>query len=189
MNVYIKQISANRHLKPERKIMYTEHNIEELFEKYSDMVYRIAISYGNQVQFAEDVVQEVFLRFLNKMPQFENSQHEKAWFIRVTINCCKNMVSSAWMKRTQPLKETGQAVFMPQHEDYNNICEIMAKLPPKYRTVLYLRYYEEYQVKEIAKILRITPNLVSARLSRARKIMKQEIIEERKGFRNETRII
>ncbi len=87
------------------------------------------------------------------------------------------------------LKETGQAVFMPQHEDYNNICEIMAKLPPKYRTVLYLRYYEEYQVKEIAKILRITPNLVSARLSRARKIMKQEIIEERKGFRNETRII
>ena len=138
MNVYIKQISANRHLKPERKIMYTEHNIEELFEKYSDMVYRIAISYGNQVQFAEDVVQEVFLRFLNKMPQFENSQHEKAWFIRVTINFCKSMVSSAWMKRTQPLKETGQAVFMPQHEDYNNICEIMAKLPPKYRTVLYL---------------------------------------------------
>ena len=71
--------------------MYTEHNIEELFEKYSDMVYRIAISYGNQVQFAEDVVQEVFLRFLNKMPQFENSQHEKAWFIRVTINFNKKL--------------------------------------------------------------------------------------------------
>lgn len=78
---------------------------------------------------------------------------------------------------------------MPQHEDYNNLYEIMAELPPKYRTVLYLRYYEDYQVKEIAKILHITPNLVSARLSRAKKIMKQEIIEERKGFRNETRII
>lgn len=99
------------------------------------------------------------------------------------------MVSSAWMKRTQPLEETGQAVFMPQYEDYNNLYEIMAKLPPKYRTVLYLRYYEEYKVKEIAKILRITPNLVSARLSRAKKFIKQEIIEERKEFRNETRII
>ncbi len=65
----------------------------------------------------------------------------------------------------------------------------MSKLPPKYRTVLYLRYYEEYQVKEIAKILHITPNLVSARLLRAKKIMKQEVLKERKCFEDETGII
>lgn len=169
--------------------MHTEYNVEELFEKYSDMVYRIAISYGNQIQFAEDIVQEVFLRLLKKRPHFKSSQHEKAWFIRVTVNCCKSMLSSAWMKRTQPLEDTEQAAFMFQYEDNNDLYGIMAKLPAKYRTVLYLRYYEEYQVKEIAKILHITPNLVSARLSRAKKIMKQEIMEERKCFRDETGII
>lgn len=166
-----------------------EYDVNELFEKYSDMIYRIAISYGNQVQFAEDVVQEVFLRLLKKRPLFKNDQHEKAWFIRVTINYCKSMLSSSWIKRTQSLEETQEAVFTFHHEDDNGLYEIMAKLPAKYRTVLYLRYYEEYPVKEIAKILHITPNLVSARLSRAKKIMKQEIIEERKYFGDESGII
>ena len=166
--------------------MNTDCDVENLFEQYSDMVYRIAISYGNQIQMAEDVVQEVFLRFMKKRPQFKNCQHEKAWFIRVTVNCCKSMVSSAWMRRTQPLEDTDQAVLPFQHQDENDLYELLQQLPAKYRTVLYLRYYEEYQVKEIAKLLHITPNLVSARLSRAKKMMKQEILKERECFRDET---
>lgn len=171
------------------EIMDTDYNTKELFERYSDMIYRIAISYGNQVSLAEDIVQEVFLRFLKKKPHFKNSRHEKAWFIRVTVNCCKSMVSSAWMKHTRPLEDAGQVAITFQHEDEEELYELMAKLPAIYRTVLYLRYYEEYQVKEIAKLLHITPNLVSARLSRAKKIMKKEIIKERKGLGNETGII
>lgn len=163
--------------------MNNDGNAEELFERYSDMIYRIALSYGNQVSLAEDIVQEVFLRFLKKKPHFESSEHEKAWFIRVAVNCCKSMVSSAWMKRIRPLEDAGQVVVTFQHKEEEEFYELLARLPANYRTVLYLRYYEEYPVKEIARLLHITPNLVSARLSRAKKLMKREIIN--KGIVNE----
>ena len=67
--------------------------------------------------------------------------------------------------------------------------ETLAKLPAKYRIVLYLRYYEEYQVKEIAAILHILPNTVSARLTRAKKMMKQEILKEMEDRYNEKSFI
>ena len=160
-----------------------------LFERYGDMVYRIAISYGNQVSLAEDVVQEVFLRYLKKRPRFENSKHEKAWFIRVTVNCCKTMVSSPWIKRILPLDDIPQAALAFQNQQEDNLYDLMLHLPPKYRVVLYLRYYEEYQVKEIAELLHITPNLVSARLRRAKKMMEKEILKERKCFDGKTEIV
>lgn len=90
--------------------MDTNERIEELFEQYSDMVYRIAISYGNNVQIAEDVVQKVFLRVLRNKPSFQGSEHEKAWFVRVTVNCCKSMLSSAWLKRMRPLEDAPEEI-------------------------------------------------------------------------------
>jgi len=169
--------------------MDTDCNVEELFDRYSDMIYRIAISYGNQVSLAEDVVQEVFYRFLKKRPHFKSSEHEKAWFIRVTVNCCKSAVSSSWMKRVRPLEDAGQVAVAFQSGDEEELYAMLEKLPAMYRCVLYLHYYEEYQVKEIAGLLHITPNLASARLSRAKKLLKKEILKERKRFEHETGII
>lgn len=166
--------------------MDTDSAVKELFERYSDMIYRISISYGKNDYIAEEVVQEVFLRYLKKRPHFENDEHEKAWFIRVAINCCKSMLSCAWAKRMRPLEEAVEAVDFFQKKEENDLFEMLSELPAKYRIVLYLRYYEEYQVKEIAKLLGITPNLVSARLVRAKKLMKQELLKDMEGLRNET---
>ena len=169
--------------------MGTDCNVKVLFERYSDMIYRIAVSYGNSVSFAEDVVQEVFLRYLKKAPKFENCEHEKAWFIRVTVNYCKSMLSSAWLKRTCSLENAGQIAVPFGEWEENELYETLSCLPAKYRIVLYLRYYEEYQVKEIAEILGITPNLVSARLRRAKKLMKQKLLQEREEFQDGTRTV
>lgn len=171
--------------------MNTQQDAKELFERYSDIVFRIAVSYGNSVHSAEDIVQEVFLRYLKKTPNFENNEHEKAWFIRVAVNCCKSLFSSAWSKRICPLEEAEQFTMpFQQPEDYE-LYEILSSLPPKYRIVLYLRYYEEYQVQEIANLLGITPNLASTRLLRAKKLMKKKLIisNERIDFQDETRTI
>ena len=166
--------------------MSTSYDIKELFERYSDMIYRIAMSYGNSVPFAEDAVQEVFLRYLRKRPQFENREHEKAWFIRVTVHYCKSTVSSAWLKRVCSL-ENAEQIAVPFHQrEESELYETLSGLAPKYRIVLYLRYYEEYQVQEIAEILGITPNLVSARLLRAKKLMKQRLLTEREEFQDGT---
>ncbi len=169
--------------------MGTDCDAKKLFERYSDMIYRIAISYGNSVSFAEDAVQEVFLRYLKKMPQFESCEHEKAWFIRVTVNYCKSILSSVWLKRTCSIENAGQIAVPFMRQEENELYEILSCLPPKYRIVLYLRYYEEYQVKEIAEILGVTPNLVSARLLRAKKLMKQKLLQEREEFQDGTRTV
>ena len=169
--------------------MSTNYDVKELFDRYSDMIYRIAMSYGNSVPFAEDAVQEVFLRYLRKRPQFENREHEKAWFIRVTVNYCKSTVSSAWLKRVCSLENAEQIAVPFQQREESELYETLSCLAPKYRIVLYLRYYEEYQVQEIAEILGITPNLVSARLVRAKKLMKQKLLKEREEFQDGTRTV
>ncbi len=158
--------------------MDTNREDKELFERYADMVYRISISYGHPPHLSEDIVQDVFLRYLRKRPHFESREHEKAWFIRVTVNCCKSLFSSAWMRRVGPLEEAEQVAIRPQYTEESELYELLSRLPSKYRIILYLRYYEEYSVKDIAALLHITPNLVSARLTRARKQMKQEILRE-----------
>lgn len=171
--------------------MNKEARVEQLFKRYSDMVYRIAVSYGNDAAMAEDVVQEVFLRFLKKEPHliFENEQHEKAWFIRVTVNCCKSMVNSAWMRRTRPLEEASSVSVPFAKKEEEDLYKMISSLPAKYRIVLYLRYYEEYPVKEIAKLLHVTANTVSIRLLRAKEMMKQEILKESEESYNEKGIV
>ncbi|MCM1181774.1 MAG: sigma-70 family RNA polymerase sigma factor [Roseburia sp.] len=151
---------------------------KELFERYADMVYRISISYGHPPHLSEDIVQDVFLRYLRKKPHFENSGHEKAWFIRVAVNCCKSLSTSAWMKRVEPLEEADQIAMPPHYTEEHELYELLSRLPSKYRVLLYLRYYEDYPVKDIAALLHITPNLVSARLLRAKKQLKQELLKE-----------
>lgn len=158
--------------------METNPNVEKLFEQYADTVYRIALSYGKDPHLAEDVVQEVFLRLIKKKPQFESPAHEKAWLIRVAVNRCKSLLASSWRKRTQPLEEMPEHAVPFEREEEQQMYEMLLQLPPKYRIVLYLRYYELYQVQEIAGLLHITPNAVSARLSRAKKMMKLELMED-----------
>lgn len=163
--------------------MYEDSRIVEMFERYSDMIYRVAISYCNNVSMAEDIVQDVFLRFMKARQQFENQEHEKAWFIRVTINCCKSQLTSSWMKRMRPLDEAKTITF--EREEESELYDIILAMPMKYRIVLYLYYYEEYSVNDIAKLLHALPNTVSARLSRARKMLKGIILIELEECINE----
>lgn len=158
--------------------METNSRVEKLFEQYADMVYRTALSYGKDPHLAEDVVQEVFLRLIKKNPQLESPAHEKAWLIRVAVNRCKSLLVSGWRKRIRPLDEAPEHAIPFEREEEHQMYEMLLQLPPKYRIVLYLRYYEQYQVKEIAGLLHLTPNAVSARLSRAKKMMKLELTED-----------
>lgn len=160
------------------RCMDTSYSAEELFRQYADTIYRVAISYTNNSPSAQDIVQEVFLRYLKAQPPFESAEHAKAWLIRVAVNCCKSMHSSAWFRKTCPLEDnTGESgewsasLAGEERELYKTLLE----LPPKYRVILYLRYYEEYQIKEIAEMLHLSPNLVSVRLKRAKNIMRQKI--------------
>ncbi len=157
--------------------MQTEE-VKNMIEKYSGLVYKVAITRSGNIENAEDVFQEVFIKYSQKMPKFENEEHEKAWFIRVTINLTKNLHNQAWNRKTVPLEETIQ--FEEKEEE--NIFQIVSTLPQNYRTVVYLFYYEGYKIKEISKILKTREGTIKTWLSRARESLKEKI---EGGFENE----
>jgi RNA polymerase sigma-70 factor (ECF subfamily) len=137
------------------------------------MVIRIAYQNLKNQADAEDVTQEVFIKLL-KQPAFNDDNHLKAWLIRITINQCKDLMKSDWFRKRQPLDENWQ----PHSEKQLGIISEIWKLPKNYRNVIYLYYYENYSVPEIARILGENENTISSRLTRARKKLKIILIEE-----------
>ena len=158
--------------------MQNENYIKEIIEKYADMVYRIALTRCGTVENAEDIFQDVFVKFSEKMPIFENSEHEKAWFIRVTINLTKNMKNNNWNKKIVYLDE--DIIF--ENKEENDVFTIVNELPKNYKTVIYLLYYEGYKVKEIASLMKINENTIKTWLSRAREMLKDKL---KGGLENE----
>ncbi len=153
--------------------MYERYNTTEfkryITEKYFNTVYRLALSQTQDSQRADDVLQEVFLRYIKTNKVFESEEHIKAWLIRVTLNCSKSSFTNSWNKKTVALTE--DIVFeMPEEEE---IYTVVAKLPQKYRTVIHLFYYEDLSVKEISGYLKIKESTVKSQLHRAREMLKQ----------------
>ena len=148
-----------------------EEYMEFLIEKYSNMMYRLALARTKNKEDAEDVFQEVFLKINKKMPDFESEAHEKAWIIRVTINLSKNIFSSSWMKNTFPLEDEIKFEDEKEQEIYFDVLA----LPIKYRTVIHLFYYEGFTIKQIASILKTNENTVKTRLLRAREKLKSRL--------------
>lgn len=148
-----------------------KQNIEQVIEKYGDMIYRIALTHTSSPENAEDVFQDVFIAYSEKIIKFKNEDHEKAWFIRVTINKCKNIKSSSWNQKTVGLDE--QITFETPEE--LGVFEAVNHLPENYKTVIYLIYYEGYKVKEIAEILKTNENTIKTWAFRAREMLKESL--------------
>ena len=142
----------------------------QAFEKYSDMVYRLAFARVKNKSDADDVLQEVFLRFIKHKDKVENDEHLKALLIRITINCSKTLLTSSWFKRTEPLNENLSA-----QDEYSDTLDAVLRLPQKYRTVIHMHYYMGYSVEEIAKILKSKPSTVKSWLHRARQKLKIDL--------------
>ena len=142
-----------------------------LFHRYRDDVYRLAVSYTRSREEAEDVCQTVFLKLLEN-PDITPGK-ERAWLMQVTVNTCRDVLRSSWWKRTVPL-ENLDAVSQTEMDE---MVFLLQKLPPKYRVVLYLRYYEQYTTQEIAKLLQIPTGTVSTQLRRGREQLKTMLKE------------
>jgi RNA polymerase sigma-70 factor (ECF subfamily) len=149
-------------------------NIELLFHKYKDDVYRLAVSYTRSRQDAEDVCQNVFLKLM-KQPQIDPGK-EKSWLMQVTANECRSLLRSHWWRTTVPIEDT-LSVSGPET---SGVLEALMQLDPKYRVVVYLHYYEGFHTSEIAGLLKISQSAVTTRLSRARRELKSILQEDEK---------
>lgn len=144
-----------------------------LFDEYSGMVYRIAMSYLHQPQDAEDATQAIFLKLIEGKARPLPGK-ERAFLTQIAVNHCKDMLRAAWRKRNIPLEDV-YAFAQPQDRD---LLHAVGALAPKHRIVIYLHYYEGYTFSEIATFLNISPSAVSMRVHRARKQLKHTLRED-----------
>ncbi len=149
----------------------TDEYMVRVVKTYSGSMLRAAYSVLKSTEDAEDAVQDAFLKLIQRKPQFKSSEHEKAWLLRVTINISKNMLKSA-SRNNLPVTEE-----IPFSDEKSELITVVMSLPERYRTVIYLYYYEGYSIKETAAILKLPAATVGTRLSRARNLLKGEISE------------
>ena len=148
----------------------TEEDYCKIVEQFSDMIFRIAYQNLFHINDAEDVVQDVFLKLLKQKDKcFNDYEHLKSWLIRVTINQCLDYKKSFFRKNTVPLEN----FEIPYEPEERGIMEELYQLPKDYRNILYLYYYEEYTIKEIAEILGKKQNTVNSKLTRGRRRLKK----------------
>lgn len=151
-------------------------NISSTLERYSDMVYKLAFSRTKNTSDAEDVFQEVFLRYITSKVAFESEEHKKAWLLRVTINCGNKLFTSAWVRRRAELDDaTLAAAPAPVSADESGVLAAIKKLPADYRTVIHLFYYEDLSIKQICESLGKKEGTVKSQLNRARALLKKEL--------------
>ncbi|MBQ2609673.1 MAG: sigma-70 family RNA polymerase sigma factor [Butyrivibrio sp.] len=151
--------------------------VQELVEMYKDNIYAAAFNICKSAADAEDVVQDTFLQYYMTKKEFDDEKHIRYWLLRVAINKAKNIQSSFRRKNEMSLEDYVETLTFETPESRELFEEVM-KLPEKYRVVIHLFYYEDYSVKEIAKILRTTESSVKVRLSRGRAKLKDALKEE-----------
>lgn len=154
----------------------TDNEMTEIYNRNVLSVYRLCFSYLKNVTDTEDIVQETFVKAFMRDKAFENERHEKGWLIMTAGNMCKDLLSHWWRKnRNLDDYETLQAKAGFDIDE--TFIEIM-KLPPKYKTVIYMYYYEEYSTREISEILKKNKSTVCSMLKRGREILKERLGED-----------
>lgn len=147
----------------------------ELYDKYKDTVYKTAFALCRNIADAEDITHEVFLKRFDLKRSFADENHEKAWLLRTAVNRCKDLFKSFRYKNTVALDEAELVYETPQESE---VYHAVMELPPKYRIVIHLYYYEGYSVKEIGTIIGKSETAVQTQLYRARALLKKKLGEE-----------
>ena len=146
------------------------NNFEELYRKHCDMVYRISFSYMRNPFDAEDVTADVFAKLMQKNITHNNAEHEKAWFIRTTINTCKDRLGHWWRSRANIDDYENLYCENPFHID--ETLKIVMELPTRYKDVIYLYYYEGYTSGEVAEVLKKPHSTIRNHLREARILLR-----------------
>lgn len=151
----------------------TEKEFETKYQMYSQMLFNIAFGYTKNRFDSEDIIQSVFLKYLDKNKSFKDLNHEKYWLIRITINECKNFLKKPYKQKEVSSEEVINNTPQNDYSDLATLRSFIDKLPYKYKTVIILHYYENLSIDDIAKSLNVSNSSIKKRLERARKKLKE----------------
>lgn len=152
----------------------TDDSAEEIIDRYSDLIYRVAYMNVKVKADADDVFQQVWYIYFKKEQIFDSEEHRRNWLINVTLKCCKKIYSSYRYKNTVLLEDFPLLKEEMPEKDYD-VYNAVLNLPEKYRSVIYLYYYESFTAEEIGKILKTNSSTIRSRLKRGREKLKEQL--------------
>ena len=155
-------------------IMRSEQEVNRAIEQYYDMIRRLCMIHLKNYADTEDIFQTVFLKYVLSSVSFESKEHEKAWFIRVTINACKDLLKSFIRSRTISLDERIEQPSEMSVDD-RDVLEAVLSLPQKYKDVVYLHYYEDYTAPQISRILGKNVNTIYTLITRSKRLLREKL--------------
>ena len=156
--------------------MRTDREVEQALARHGDTVRRLCMLHLKNHADTEDIFQTVFLKYALCDAAFQSPEHETAWFIRVTLNACRDLLKSLFRRKTVSLEELADFP-QPVEPSHREVVEAVLALPEKYRIPIYLHYYEGYTAPEIGKLLHKNVNTVYTLLSRGKSMLK-EVLED-----------
>lgn len=149
----------------------------KLYDLYSENVYRLACSYTGSAADAQDIVQDVFLKLLQKNIKISEGK-EKAYLMQMTANACRDHLRTASIRKNVPYEEYLASERGGLSREGSDLLHSLSLLPDNYRAVIHLHYYEGYTLKEISQILKLSVSAVSMRLTRGREMLRELIKED-----------
>ncbi len=151
----------------------TNADFEAFYERHWKYVYRLCFTYTKNAVDAEDCTEDVFVKVMTGRFSFNDETHERKWLTITAINLCKDKLKSYAHKNVDSLDdETVPEIAAPEAEQTNDISEAVMKLPPKFKDVVWLYYYDGYSTDEIAKLLKSPPSTIRNRLRDARNLLR-----------------
>ena len=152
-------------------------HIDDIIKKYGNLLYRaVYVQVGNRHD-TQDILQEAFIRYLEKAPVFADEEHEKAWLLRVASNMCKDYLGHWWNRKRNHLT-VNDTQFIEKAKTTSSVLDEVRKLSFHQRNAVFLFYFEGYSMKEIAQIFHVKEGTVSSWLTRARKQLRKQMEEE-----------
>lgn len=161
----------------QKRGVFVKPTTESIYERYRDRLFSIAYTVCQNREDAEDVTQDTLIRYDNARKDFESEEHVKAWLIRVAINRAKDIRSSFWRRNQVDWEDTMASLPFEEPAD-SRLFEAVMGLDEKYRIVVHMYYYEDYDIREIAGILHCPSGTIRSRMSRARALLKSKLKEE-----------
>ena len=156
------------------------NDLAAVYDRYADMLYRIALSHTQSKEDAEDAVQDVFTKYITVSTNFSDEEQERAFLVRATINRCHDLMRRKKIREHDSLDDITE-IESEENEDAKDVMKMLSLLPEKYKTAIVLHYLEGFSVEEISKMLGISLSGAKMRLSRGRELLKNLITDEEKS--------
>ena len=156
-----------------KSLLRTDREIEEIYERNKKTVYRVCFAYMKNKADTEDAVQDTFFQLIKTGTAFESEEHEKAWLIRTATNICKNVLRNWWRKREN--LDDYENLRGNENIENDDVFSVVMGLPDKYKTVVYLYYYEGYNSVDISKILDKPQSTIRNHLHEARSVLREKL--------------